>query len=322
MEKRTVFQGLYPKLVLTVGILFIVAVLVILGSMYVAESQAIERSGLMQAETLNRMAFEALYASMRQGGERAGNQEVIDRLRADGAFKTLRVVKGDAVAEQFGASSAELPQNELELRALTGEAATDVVLEDGHRVVRYATPLVMREECAQCHNTPLGDVNGVISTSISLEALDAELRERRNYLLRVVGGMLVLLLVAVFFAIQRLVIAPVQTIQRGTAAIAAGVHDHPLAVKTGDELEALAGEINHMVGQLDETHAEIIEEQNKLIASIQSSHDAIWISDADRRIVMVNPALERLIGRAPGRAVGTKLPGSYGAADVGWRLSL
>lgn len=291
-------KSLYLKIIVLVGGVFIVSVLAILSTVYLAESRAIEQAGLVQAETLNRVAFEALYANMRQGGGRAGNQEVIERLREDDAFSSLRVVKGAPVIAQFGVVADELPQDELERRALLGESATEIVRENGVRMVHYAAPVRMQAECTECHAGEVGAINGVISTKISLESLDVALAQRRNYLLRVVGGSLLVLLLAVFYTVQRLVIRPLHTIRRGAAAIAHGDLSYRLDVRTGDEMELLSGELNSMVAELNDTYGRMIEEHNTVLASIESSHDAIWISDAEQRVVMVNPALEKLTGRS------------------------
>jgi PAS domain S-box-containing protein len=45
------------------------------------------------------------------------------------------------------------------------------------------------------------------------------------------------------------------------------------------------------------TDNRLAEEQRRILTAIEAAPDAIWISDAQRRIVMVNAALERLTGR-------------------------
>ena len=292
------FKTLYSKLIVVVGGIFLVTILAILVAVYVTANRQITQVGLAQAEALNQVAFEALYASMRQGGGREGNREVIKRLRENEAYSALHVVKGEPVVRQYGATPDEQPRDELDIQALAGTPALEIVQKDGRRVVRYASPVFVQPECQQCHDAEVGEINGVIATEISLEKLDAALQRRRNYLLRVVGGSLLLLLVAVFYAVQRLVIHPLQIIDQGTAAIAQGNLDHRLDIRTGDEMETLANGINEMVEQLDVTYSKIVEEQNTVLASIEASSDAIWISDADRRVAMVNPALERLIGKS------------------------
>lgn len=290
-------KGLYPKIMLLVGSLFAVIMIAIVAFVYVSGSQQIEQEWLARAETLNRMAFEMLYTSLAHGGGQEGSRQVTARLQEMGAFTNVRVVKGDPVVRQFGAEPEELPQDELDRRALAGEEVGEIRREEGYRVVRYVTPLRVQAECQRCHPTQVGTINGAISAEISLREYETALRQRRDVLLLVLGGGLLALGLLTFYALQRLVIRPLQAIQRGTAAIAQGNLGHRLQVRTGDELEALAGEFNQMAQQLQESYGRIAEEQSKVLTAIEASRDAIWVSDANRQVVMVNSALERLIGR-------------------------
>ncbi|HFD38720.1 MAG TPA: PAS domain S-box protein [Anaerolineae bacterium] len=292
-----IVKTLYPKIMALVGSVFGLTIIAIVAFVYASESRQIEREGLAQAEALNRMAFEALYASMRQGGDREDIRRVIARLREAGDFTTLRVVKGTPVIQQFGAAPDEWPQDALERQALTGQEVWQVQEEDGYPVVRYVTPLRVEAECQTCHEAAIGAVNGVISTEISLREFETTLRQRRNVLLLVLGGGLLLLGLLTFYALRRVVIQPLQAIQAGTAAIAQGDLDHRLVVCTGDELESLAQEFNRMARRLQDSYGRIAEERGRVLAAIEASRDAIWVSDANRRITMVNSALERLTGR-------------------------
>lgn len=250
-------QGLYSKIMLLVGGVFLVTTIAILAFIYISGSQQIEQEGLDRAESLNRMAFEALYASMRQGGGRQGNRGVIERLQQLGAFTQVRVVKGEPVVQQFGAEPDEVPQDELERRALTGAAVQETRWVDGYRVVRYVTPLPVHAECQRCHQAEIGAINGVISTEISLQAYESDLRRWRDLLLVALGGGLLALGVLTFYALRYLVIRPLQAIQRGAAAIAQGELGYRLQVHSGDELEALAQEFNRMAGQLQASYTHL-----------------------------------------------------------------
>jgi two-component system phosphate regulon sensor histidine kinase PhoR len=238
-----------------------------------------------------------LYASLVHGGSREDNRRVLARLEETGAFTRVWVVKGDSMVRQFGAGPDELPQDELDRRALAGEEVGEIRREEGYRVVRHVTPFRLQAECQRCHQAQVGVVAGAISAEISLREVETALRRRRDVLLLVLGGGLLALGLLTFYALQRLVIRPLQAIQRGTAAIAQGNLGYRLRVRTGDELEALATEFNRMAQRLQESYTRVAEEQSKILAAIEASQDAIWVSDAGRRMVMVNSALERLIGR-------------------------
>ncbi len=297
-------KGLYPKIMVLTDGVFAITMIVIMAFVYISESRRIEQEGLAKAETLNHMAFEALYASMRQGGGREGNRRVIARLRQLDAFSELRVVKGDPVTRQFGAEPDELPRDELERRALAGQEVREIRWENGYRVVRYVTPLQVRAECQRCHQAQIGEINGVISSEISLREYEGLLRHHRKVLLLTLAGGLLTLGLLTFYVLQRLVICPLQAIQQGAAAIAQGDLGHRLQVRTGDELEGLAEEFNRMAQELQVSYGRIAEEQSKVMAAIEASRDAIWVSDANRRVTMMNSALERLTGRSRGELLG------------------
>jgi HAMP domain-containing protein len=293
-------KGLYPKLLLLVGGVFALLMIGTVAFVEVSGSRQIEQEWLARAETLNHLAFEALYASLSHGGGQMANRQVIARLQEMGASTNVRVLKGDPVIQQYGLKPNDPPLNELEERALTGETVGEVRKEGGYRVVQYVTPLRIEARCQSCHQAPVGAINGVISTEISLREYERALAQRRNVLLIVLLGGLLALGLLTFTSLRQLVIRPMQVIRRGTAAIARGNLDYRLEVHTNDELENLANEFNHMAQRLQESYGQIAEEQSRILTALEASQDAIWISDADRRIVTVNSALERLLGRTLG----------------------
>lgn len=93
---------------------------------------------------------------------------------------------------------------------------------------------------------------------------------------------------------------PLQELTAKAQAIAAG----DLAVRvpaTGtDEIGELGQAFNRMARQLEESYSRIDEERRKALAAIEASVDGIWVDYAvgsERRIAMVNSALERLTHR-------------------------
>ncbi len=90
---------------------------------------------------------------------------------------------------------------------------------------------------------PLGEVFAPLYASIF-----------RTILLLMIGiGISVL--ASVFLA--RRMVTPIQALQAGAARIGAGDLGHRLAVRTGDEVEALANQFNHMTSQLQESYANL-----------------------------------------------------------------
>jgi signal transduction histidine kinase/HAMP domain-containing protein len=69
----------------------------------------------------------------------------------------------------------------------------------------------------------------------------------------------ILLAVVASVVLARRLARPIQALQTSAAKIGAGELDHRIAIRTGDELEALADEFNRMTGRLRESYATLEE---------------------------------------------------------------
>ncbi|MGH7388736.1 MAG: response regulator [Candidatus Rokuibacteriota bacterium] len=70
--------------------------------------------------------------------------------------------------------------------------------------------------------------------------------------------------------LARRMVAPIRVLQEGAARIGAGDLGHRIAVRTGDELEALGEELNRTAGQLEASHANLerrVEERTRELAA-------------------------------------------------------
>ena len=181
-------KRLYPKIMLLVGSVFALILVSIVLYVYVAGSRQIEQEWVSRARTLNQVAFEALYANLLHGGGREGSRRVLSRLQEVGAFARVRVVRGDAVSREYGSMPDDLPQDDLDFRALAGEEETEIHQVDGFSMVREVMPLRLAPECQICHQASPGTILGAISAEISLRDYEIPLRRRRDLLLLVSAG--------------------------------------------------------------------------------------------------------------------------------------
>ena len=91
---------------------------------------------------------------------------------------------------------------------------------------------------------------------------------------------------------------PIKKLREATEVIAQGNLDYRVDVKTGDEVEQLAGAFNDMTAKLQQKIRIVQEEQAKLTASIKSLFLGFIMVDNDNNIVLTNPALEKIFGRS------------------------
>lgn len=261
---------LYTKTALLIGGVFLAFALAAITLLNLSENRHIEREGLAQAETLNRIAFEALYASMRLGGDRQANRAVVERLRQVEGIYEIRLFHGPAVAplppQDWGEPTTPRiggtggPQDDLDRRALGGETVQELQRLDGVRLVRYVTPLFVQAECQDCHQAEIGQVLGAISVQISLEAADRTLRAQRDALLGWTAAALLGFGLVTYWVVRRMIVNPLQRIQAGATALAAGDLDHRLGIADVDEIGALAGAFNDMAARVQASHIHLEEQ--------------------------------------------------------------
>lgn len=136
-----------------------------------------------------------------------------------------------------------------------------------------------------------------------------------------ITGNLILIVSSVLFAVlySRHFTRPIRRIQEKTVSIASGNFRDMLDIKTGDELQELAGAINGMAGQLDtmysnlegivkertkeleESRETLKIERDKLTGIFEAMEDGVYIVNQKNGIEYVNPVIEREFGPVKGR---------------------
>lgn len=132
--------------------------------------------------------------------------------------------------------------------------------EGNVRVLSTVTPIENQPSCsnAECHAHPTSQkVLGVLDSSLSLEAADANLRESSFQLLSYVIGALVLMGVLVSIFIWRFIERPVQVLMNGTKLLGKGELGYQIDIRSQDELGNLAESFNHMSLELHKANEEI-----------------------------------------------------------------
>lgn len=131
---------------------------------------------------------------------------------------------------------------------------------NGHRVLAMVTPIYNEPSCSQasCHAHPAGKrVLGVVDVGLSLAEIDRDMARlgRRTALV----GLLAVVVLAAGMGLlaRRLVVDPVSELAAATHRIAEGDLDHPIPVRSSDEIGALAQSFNAMLTSLAEAQKEL-----------------------------------------------------------------
>jgi DNA polymerase-3 subunit epsilon len=132
--------------------------------------------------------------------------------------------------------------------------------------------------------------------------------------------------------IGRSLVRTIQEIQRGTELMATVHADHRIQVRTGDELEALAADVNRMADRMQEARANLraevdratralSAERARLSAVLSELVEGVAVATLDGVVVLCNPAAQTLLGAASDRVIGRSLTELLDPERVGAALT-
>ncbi len=253
--------------------------------------------GVSEAERLSGAIFDQLYTSMRLGGGRQENRAIVERFRMVEGVEEVRIIHGAPLDKQFGMEPEEMPRDEFDRAALTGKPMGAITTEGGYRASRFVKPVFIREECIRCHVAAVGEVNGAISVRISLKNYEVIMAEHtRNFLLWG-GGILALTSLAVLMLVHKRLLHPLESLKKGSEALAGGDLDYRVGILTGDEFEELGHAFDTMAESLSGAAKGLKELNDKHSKLVEMAADAIFIKDPEtKRFIEVNPAATALTG--------------------------
>ncbi len=103
------------------------------------------------------------------------------------------------------------------------------------------------------------------------------------------------IILAVFFALTRIVSKPIKKLVEGTQQVAKGNLDAKVSIKTRDELEILANSFNQMVEHLKEAFLKAEEEHDRTLGVILNFADGILVLDENNFLKIINPRAEKIL---------------------------
>ena len=109
--------------------------------------------------------------------------------------------------------------------------------------------------------------------------------------------------VALFLSKQ--VTVPIQALAEATHQVSLGDLSHRIHTRAVDELGVLVRSFNDMIAQIEESRAELERRRRETEAILESIPTAVISLSRDRRMLRINPAVERMFG--PERARGATL---------------
>jgi len=184
-----------------------------------------------------------------------GQREVLrDKILARPGVIDARIVRGEPVTKLFGPGfEHQAPKDELDRRALAGDATVEVSDGANGRVLTVINPIHAQQDyrgtnCLTCHQVPQNTVMGAVRISYDLSALDGEVH--RNILTSAVIQALLLLagLIVMGYIIRRVIISRINEMRHTMEAMTADEDlSRTVAVHAQDEVGAMGAAFNRMI---------------------------------------------------------------------------
>lgn len=220
-----------------------------------------------------------LQAAAKELGRRA--QVRVTVIRTDGAVLADSYTPDEALARIE--NHARRPEV---IQALKAGQGADIRLSEtvGQRMLYLAIPV-----------GPAGAPAGVVRLAMPLTELEAQIR-KVQYSLGIAFGAAFLVSVALSILLARGLAGPFGEMVAVARRLADGALGERIRTTSRDEVGVLAATLNRMADQLETKIREVSEERAQLLAILRSMVEGIMVLDGRGTVLLINPALERMLG--------------------------
>lgn len=246
------------------------------------------------------------------GSEAFIDNETVDEVnRKLGRVEFLGHVAAAQSTQILGATDPDLAR----VRETGKRAFLYQVMPGGERLATSLGPILAQDGCQRCHDD--GEkVRGVLKLTISLQELDADVQQTWQLSMVLIAMALLAMVALIYWAAHRTVVSQIVDFSRAIESAARGDLSVRLPAAADDELGHMAQAFNHMSDELIAIYEGLKEEKDKLNSVIQGADSGIVVTDAAQKVVLVNKAAERLLGKQEAQVVGEGFLALFD--DPGW----
>lgn len=189
------------------------------------------------------------------------------------------------------------------MEALTGREAVLVKSNESAEfgtIVHFYDAIPDNVKCVRCHGTD-GAVRGVLKITTSMAQAERDMMKARLQSLIVLVISLVLTTAVTGYMLGRFIAKPIEEITDAMTRVSGGDLEVQLASGRSDELGKMARSFNKMTSDLQQSYLTMRQEQDKLFSVIQGTREAVVVTDASGKVVLVNESAETLLDKSAAR---------------------
>jgi methyl-accepting chemotaxis protein len=263
---------IWVQLLLSIGL----ALLVVWSGVIVWQGYVYREAALKQAGDFSLSMHNATMAGltgMMVTGTVAQRDVLLDQVKQLGTIRDVRVLRGENVTKLFGPGTAKDDANpdEIERQVLsTGKEIIRVESDARGEYLRAVRPAIamknsLGKDCTLCHLVSENTVLGVVSMKVSLDEVNAGLRDQRtkSILAAMITCIPVLMLIYPF--IRNVITRPLDSAVQVARNIASGDLTRDVRVTSANEM-----------GQLQQALQDMNESLVRIVARVRAGTDTIF----------------------------------------------
>lgn len=192
-----------------------------------------------------------------------------------------------------------LPADDPNLQQVLAEGkAVSVYRPDpaGNQTLTFLAPIKNQDGCYKCHGKT-HPMRGVLLLETSLAGVEKEILLVRQKTLLLLAASLMVTMLLSGYLMGRAVVAPIETVTRAMSRVREGDLEHHVTVSSRDEFGRMADSFNLMTAGVKSAYSGLKREHDKLTTIILGASEGIAVADAEGRVALVNPAMEKLVGK-------------------------
>ena len=272
-----------------IGVLVIVINILSLYSFRQFSLYTAERHALSVAETVREGLTESMI-----NGTIARRPQFLNRLRGVPGVKAVHVLRAPGVIDQFGPGlNEERPGDDQERRVLVEGKSHFEIVDDGEIVYRGIVPYIATEQgspnCLSCHKVAEGAVLGAVSVDIPL----SEVRRQAIITMVLVNISMLIAALLSLLLLRRLTNPLVDTanaLHNMVTKALSGNFTGRIVQHTSDEVGAISGDLNRLMGFLEKELHSISTQVNELMGQP--------LADAGNQLLATTEMVDNLVAVA------------------------
>lgn len=177
-----------------------------------------------------------------------------------------------------------------------GEAAVRFESTGKERFVQFFDAIPGNKKCDRCHGAEQR-IRGIVKVTSSMADVERDMMSARLQSLMILVVSVLITMGATGYVLGRTVAEPIESVTEAMTRISSGDFESAVHSRSKDELGEMADSFNTMRTYLRETYDSMHIEKEKLSTIIQGAQEAVVVTNAAGKVVLVNAAACELLGK-------------------------